>query len=112
MPLNAVLKKKPLSSLRRAARCTPKLKAEGIEPTGMRRDGRASPRGREGRAEFESMVEKKKEWSRAGMRRHRRASPRGRECGQRLSQFIEKGAEVYVNGWRTACPPRAGVSRS
>jgi hypothetical protein len=50
----------------------PKLKGEGIEPTGMRRDGRASPRGRECRAAFESMEEKKKE-------------------------FLEKGAEVYVN---------------
>jgi hypothetical protein len=49
----------------------PKLKAEGIEPTGIRRDGRASPRGREGREEFESMEEKRKE-------------------------FLEKGAEVYA----------------
>jgi len=39
----------------------------------MGRDGRASPRGHEGRTEFESMEEKKKE-------------------------FLEKGAKVYVNG--------------
>jgi hypothetical protein len=51
----------------------PKLKVEGIEPTGMRRDGRVSPGGREGRAAFESMEEKRRE-------------------------FLEKGAEVYIPG--------------
>jgi hypothetical protein len=44
--------------------------SEGIERRGTTRDRRASPRGREGREEFESMQEKSKE-------------------------FIEKGAEVY-----------------
>jgi hypothetical protein len=38
----------------------------GIEPTGTRRDGRASPRGREGRAAFESMQEKRKEFAENG----------------------------------------------
>jgi len=44
---------------------------EGIERRGATQDGRASPRGREGREEFESMQEKRKE-------------------------FVEKGSEVYA----------------
>ena len=31
---------------------------------------------------------------------------------QKAKAFAEKGAEVYVNGWLTACPPCAGVSRA
>ena len=38
----------------------------GIEPTGVRRDRRASPRGREGRAAFESMQEKRTEFQESG----------------------------------------------
>jgi hypothetical protein len=48
-----------------------RVSSEGIERRGTTRDGRASPRGREGREDFESMQEKKKE-------------------------FLEKGAEVYA----------------
>lgn len=69
-PSNTVFRRR-LLNLQRAAKCTPKFEAEGIEPTGMRRDGRASPTGREGREEFESMQEKRKE-------------------------FLEKGSEVYA----------------
>ena len=45
--------------------------SEGIERRGTTRDTRASPRGREGWEEFESMQEKRKE-------------------------FLEEGAEVYA----------------
>jgi hypothetical protein len=48
-----------------------KNSCEGIERRGTTRDGRAGPRGREGREEFESMQEKKKE-------------------------FLDQGAEVYA----------------
>ena len=44
---------------------------EGIERRGTTRDGRASPTGREGREEFESMQEERKE-------------------------LLEQGAEVYA----------------
>ena len=45
--------------------------SESIEPTGMRRDRRPSPRGQEVRAAFELMQEKRKE-------------------------FVEQGAELYA----------------
>jgi hypothetical protein len=40
--------------------------SESIKPTGMRRDRRASPKGREVPEEFESMQEKRKEFAEQG----------------------------------------------
>ena len=57
----------------------------GIEPTGVRRDRRASPRGQENGAAFESM----------------QAVTRPRTGGARpgfpkRKEFLKKGAEVYA----------------
>ena len=60
----------------------------GIEPTGVRRDRRASPRGRESGAAFESM----------------QAVTPPRTGGARAAgfpaskEFVERGAEIYANG--------------
>ena len=60
-----------MSSSNSVLMCMRKHSCEGIERRGTTRDGRESPRGREGREEFESMEEKRKE-------------------------FIESGSEVYA----------------
>ena len=54
--------------------CMRKHNREGIERRGTTRDRRASPRGREGREEFESMQEKRKEFVEQGAEFTRRRS--------------------------------------